>query len=57
MTLDVTDVPGAIATGTEVEFIGDTITLEEIAAAANTVSYEILTSLSRRAVRCHEGAP
>ena len=57
VTLDVTDVPGAIATGTEVEFIGDTITLEEIAAAANTISYEILTSLSRRAVRRYEGAP
>ena len=57
VTLDVTDVPGAITTGTEVEFIGDTITLEEIAAAADTVSYEILTSLSHRAVRRYEGAP
>ena len=57
VTLDVTDVPGAITTGTEVEFIGDTITLEEIASAADTIQYEILTSLSRRAVRGYEGAP
>ena len=41
----------------EVEFFGDTISLEEIAQAANTISYEILTSLSHRATRVHEAAP
>jgi alanine racemase len=56
-TFDVTDVPGSVAPGTEVELIGDTISLEEIAAAANTISYEILTSLSRRAKRRYEDAP
>jgi len=57
VTFDVTDVPGPLAVGDEVEFVGDTITLEEIAAAANTISYEILTLLSHRASRRYEGAP
>jgi len=57
ITLDVTDVPGTLATGMEVEFFGDTISLEEIAQAANTISYEILTSLSHRATRVYEAAP
>jgi alanine racemase len=52
VTLDVTDVPeSARAVGAEVEFLGDTISLEEFAAAANTASYEILTSLGARAPR------
>jgi len=57
VTLDVTDVPGALEPGLEVEFVGDTISLEEVAQAADTASYEILTSLSRRAARRYEGAP
>ena len=52
VTLDVTDVPETARTvGAEVEFLGDTISLEEFAAAANTASYEILTSLGTRAPR------
>jgi alanine racemase len=57
VTFDLTDVPGTLTPGMEVEFIGETITLEEIAAAAGTISYEILTSLSRRARRSYEGTP
>lgn len=57
VTFDVTDVPGPLAAGDEVELVGDTVTLEEIAAAANTISYEILTLLSHRAQRRYEGAP
>ncbi|MDE2164354.1 MAG: alanine racemase [Alphaproteobacteria bacterium] len=57
VTLDVTDVPGSLSTGMEVEFIGDTVTLEDVAAAANTISYELLTSLSHRATRRYEDAP
>ena len=57
VTFDVTDVPGTLAAGNEVELVGDTITLEKIAAAANTISYEILTLLSHRAQRRYEGAP
>jgi len=57
VTFDLTDVPGDVAPGADVELIGDTISLEEIAAAASTISYEILTSLSRRARRSYEEAP
>jgi len=57
VTFDVTDVPGALQPGMDVEFIGDTISLEEVAAAADTISYEILTSLSRRARRRYEDSP
>ncbi len=52
VTLDVTDVPQLeLAAASEVEFIGDTISLEEFAAAADTASYEILTSLGARVPR------
>jgi len=55
VTLDVTDVPAsALKIGADIEFIGDTITLEDIAAASNTASYEILTSLARRVPRRYE---
>ena len=57
VTLDVTDLPSVPAMGTQVEFVGDTITLDEIAQAANTIPYEILTSLSHRAARHYEDAP
>jgi alanine racemase len=57
VTFDVTDVPGTLVPGMDAEFIGETISLEEIAAAADTISYEILTSLSRRARRQYEDAP
>lgn len=57
LTFDITDVPDPVAPGDEVELIGDTIALEEIAAAAGTISYEILTSLSRRARRQYEDMP
>jgi alanine racemase len=57
ITLDVTDVPGTLATGMDVEFFGDTISLEEIATTADTIPYEILTLLSHRATRIYEAAP
>ena len=53
VTLDVTHIASA-EIGADVEFIGDTISLEEIAAASNTASYEILTSLARRVPRHYE---
>lgn len=52
ITLDVTDLPD-IRVGSNVEFLGDTITLEALAESANTAPYEILTSLSRRAPRAY----
>ncbi|HEY3636591.1 MAG TPA: alanine racemase [Rhizomicrobium sp.] len=55
ITLDVTDVPSA-ALGDEIEFIGDTISLEDAAAAAGTVNYEILTGLGSRFPRRYVSA-
>lgn len=52
ITLDVTSVPAdSISTESEVEFFGDTISLEEAAKAGNTAAYEILTSLTSRVPR------
>lgn len=56
ITLDVTDIPAA-AVGDEVEFLGDTVSLEEMADAAGTANYEILTRLGSRFPRIYTGAP
>jgi alanine racemase len=58
VTLDVSDVPEA-APGVEVEFLGDTVLLEQIAEAAGTANYEILTALGTRIPRVYtsESAP
>ncbi len=45
--LDVTDMAESPATGDEAELLGDTITLGEVAKAAGTNEYEILTRLRR----------
>jgi alanine racemase len=50
ITLDVTDLKH-VKVGDDVEFVGDTITVDDLAMAANTAPYEVLTSLSRRAPR------
>jgi alanine racemase len=42
---------GAVAAGDAVELIGPTIGVDEVAAAAGTISYEILTGMGRRLVR------
>lgn len=52
VTLDITGME-PVRVGTEVEFVGDTITLEELAANSGTANYEILTSLSHRAERVY----
>ncbi len=55
ITLDVTDVPeAALTSGAEIEFFGDAISLDEVATAAGTAPYEILTSLSRRVTHVYE---
>lgn len=57
VTVDVTDVPPvALSTDAEAEFFGDTIPVEEIARAADTVAYEVLTSLTPRVPRHYQGA-
>ena len=54
VTLDVTDIPGRLLfPGADVEFLGDTVLLDEVAAQAGTASYEILTSLGTRVRRIH----
>jgi alanine racemase len=47
MTLDVTGLAEAPEIGAEVELLGDTISLGEVAQAAGTNEYEILTRLRR----------
>jgi alanine racemase len=54
LVLDATDVsPSHLARGEEVELLGDTITLDEVAEGANTISHEVLTSISPRARRIY----
>lgn len=56
MTLDVTALAdGALAPGDPVELIGPHQTLEAVAADADTITYEILTSLGRRYARTYVG--
>ncbi len=54
ITLDVSGLKTPPAVGDDVEFLGDTISLEMLAADCGTISYEILTSLSRRAQRHYQ---
>ncbi len=50
--LDVSNVPDhALGRGAEVEFLGDTVTLEETADAAGTITHEILASIGLRVHR------
>jgi len=52
--LDVTDCETAVREGAPAIFLGED--LDEIAATAGTLPYEILTGLGRRAARVYEGA-
>ena len=52
--LDATDVPrDHLARGAEVEFFGDHIALSDVAAAAGTISHEVLTSILPRTRRVY----
>lgn len=52
ITIDVGGLPReAVRTGDPVELIGPTLGVDEVAAAAGTISYEILTGLGPRLVR------
>lgn len=56
MTLDVSAVaPEAVREGGLVELVGPNVPLDEVARAAGTISYEILTGLGRRWVRRYIG--
>lgn len=53
---DVTDLgPDGVATGDWIELFGENIPVDEAAAAAGTISYEMLTSLGRRYHRRYVG--
>lgn len=54
ITLDVTDLPG-VAVGDMAELFGPGLPVDEAAAAWGTISYELLTGLSRRIPRAYEG--
>jgi alanine racemase len=57
MTVDVTDVPKElVAPGVMVELLGKHISLDAVAAAAHTISYEILTRVGSRWHRRYVGA-
>jgi len=50
--LDVTDMPeDLVEPGTRAEFFGPNIAIDDVAAAAGTISYELLTALGRRVDR------
>ena len=54
---DVTDLPaGSVKEGDWIELFGKSVPLVEAAAAAGTISYELLTGLGRRAARSYTSA-
>ena len=49
LAVDVSDLPdGAVKRGDMVTLIGDGISIDDLAAKAGTIGYEVLTSLGRR---------
>lgn len=56
MDMIMVDVTGlSVRTGDEVEIIGEVQTLENLAAAMETIPYEVLTSISKRVQRLYVG--
>lgn len=54
---DVTDLgPGVVTAGDWIELFGPNIAIDEVAEAAGTISYELLTALGRRYHRHYVGA-
>ncbi|MCB1499145.1 MAG: alanine racemase [Bauldia sp.] len=54
MAIDVTDIPG-VARGDWAELFGHHVALDDVAAHADTIGYELLTSLGRRYRRIYLG--
>jgi alanine racemase len=52
MAFDVTDVPNATR-GEWIELFGPHIAIDDVAAAAETIGYELLTGLGRRHARTY----
>jgi len=58
LTLDVTEVmPKNCQPGTMVQLLGNKVTVNDLALAAETIPYEILTRLGRRGTRIYKGGP
>jgi alanine racemase len=56
IVLDVTDVPeGKVKRGDLVTVLGDGISVDDLAAPAGTIGYEVLTRLGRRYARVYKG--
>lgn len=56
ITVDVSDVgPQRLTPDTLVDVINDHCTVDDVAACAQTIGYEVLTSLGRRYARCYVG--
>lgn len=55
ITVDITDLPAEVAVvpGTAAELIGATVTIDDVAEAAETIPYEVLTALGHRYRRRH----
>ena len=53
MHVDVTAVASSIRLGDWIELFGGTVSVDETAAWANTVSYEVLTGIGPRVPRCY----
>ncbi|HZR62830.1 MAG TPA: alanine racemase [Xanthobacteraceae bacterium] len=54
--LDITDLPGGVHRGDMATFVGDGMTIDDLAAAAGTIGYEILTHLGPRCHKVYKGA-
>ncbi|NDF11763.1 MAG: alanine racemase [Proteobacteria bacterium] len=55
IVLDVTDIQARVKLGDEVELMGSHITIDDLAAKAGTIGYEILTRLGDRFIREYKG--
>ncbi|HET9716615.1 MAG TPA: alanine racemase [Pseudolabrys sp.] len=56
LAIDITALPdGAVHRGDLITLIGGNLTVDELAAAAGTIGYEVLTSLGRRYHRVYQG--
>ena len=55
--IDITDVPGLVQPGDPVEILGPTISIDDVADAARTIGYEVLTTLNGRFPRNYVNLP
>jgi alanine racemase len=57
ITVDITDLPApGVRRGDTVELLGRNIGVDDLAAMAGTIGYEVLTNLGSRYARVYSGA-